>query len=265
MAFLATPACSDGIDNDGDTAVDHPADPGCSSPVDWSEAFDCEDGLDNDGDGDIDHPADDGCTLGERPDRASRLLGRRRQRRRHAWSITRRIRAARARLSPVENPACSERRRQRRRHCDVDHPDDAQCTAPFDLSEMPDCSDGLDNDGDGAIDYPADPECDSPPTSPRSAQCSDGVDNDGDGRTDYPATVPGLPRRQRPDRGARSATTASTTTATARSTTRPTRAAQRGGRESENPFIASAPAPARGRSREPRGLLREHRRPARRR
>jgi thermitase len=56
------------------------------------------------------------------------------------------------------------------------------------------CSDGVDNDGDGLVDYPADPGCSSttdndetnaPP--PPSTQCSDGVDNDGDGLVDYPA------------------------------------------------------------------------------
>ena len=61
VAFLSTPACDDGADNDGDGPIDHPADPGCSSPVDWSESPDCADGLDNDRDGDVDHPADDGC------------------------------------------------------------------------------------------------------------------------------------------------------------------------------------------------------------
>ncbi len=35
----ATPkACEDGIDNDGDGLIDHPADPGCSSPADDDES-----------------------------------------------------------------------------------------------------------------------------------------------------------------------------------------------------------------------------------
>jgi hypothetical protein len=33
----AVPQCEDGIDNDGDTLIDYPADPGCSSPMDDSE------------------------------------------------------------------------------------------------------------------------------------------------------------------------------------------------------------------------------------
>jgi hypothetical protein len=61
----------------------------------------------------------------------------------------------------------------------------------------PQCSDGIDNDGDGLIDYPADPGCtdalDNDETNgplappPPKPQCSDGIDNDGDGRIDYPA------------------------------------------------------------------------------
>lgn len=53
-----------------------------------------------------------------------------------------------------------------------------------------DCSDGIDNDFDGAIDYPADPGCSSASdtsevdSSSGSTQCSDGVDNDGDGLVD---------------------------------------------------------------------------------
>ena len=61
----------------------------------------------------------------------------------------------------------------------------------------PQCSDGIDNDGDGLIDFPADPGCTSPEddseNSPPSPQCSDGRDNDNDGKiADYPER-PGLP------------------------------------------------------------------------
>jgi hypothetical protein len=54
----------------------------------------------------------------------------------------------------------------------------------------PQCSDGIDNDGDGAIDFPDDLGCVSPDddteNSPTSPQCDDGRDNDGDGKADYP-------------------------------------------------------------------------------
>ncbi len=55
--------CNDGVDNDGDGHVDHPADPGCSSKKDASElgTVQCDDGADNDGDGRTD-AQDNGCS-----------------------------------------------------------------------------------------------------------------------------------------------------------------------------------------------------------
>jgi len=54
----------------------------------------------------------------------------------------------------------------------------------------PACSDGLDNDGDGATDFPEDLGCvsltDDTEDSPTSPKCNDGRDNDGDGLADYP-------------------------------------------------------------------------------
>lgn len=41
------PACSDGLDNDGDGLIDL-ADPGCSSATDTSEEIECQDGINND-------------------------------------------------------------------------------------------------------------------------------------------------------------------------------------------------------------------------
>jgi hypothetical protein len=60
-----SPACGDGLDNDGDGLIDHPDDPGCDDSDDASESSPllvCDDGLDNDGDNLIDFPADSGCT-----------------------------------------------------------------------------------------------------------------------------------------------------------------------------------------------------------
>jgi hypothetical protein len=57
-------ACSDGVDNDHDGAVDYPDDLGCSDWYDPSEAPappQCSDGVDNDHDGAVDYPADSGC------------------------------------------------------------------------------------------------------------------------------------------------------------------------------------------------------------
>ncbi|HVF19772.1 MAG TPA: hypothetical protein VNA14_05980 [Mycobacteriales bacterium] len=53
---------------------------------------------------------------------------------------------------------------------------------------LPQCSDKIDNDGDGKIDFPADPGCTSAQDdSEIDFECSDKVDNDGDGKIDFPA------------------------------------------------------------------------------
>jgi hypothetical protein len=57
----------------------------------------------------------------------------------------------------------------------------AQCVSPQ-------CSDGIDNDGDGVIDgadFSCSGQADTDESNPRSA-CQDGIDNDGDGKGDYP-------------------------------------------------------------------------------
>ena len=66
--------CADGIDNDGDSWIDYPMDPGCTSLDDDTENSDtcmqnpnsancpqCGNGRDDDGDGLIDYPMDPGC------------------------------------------------------------------------------------------------------------------------------------------------------------------------------------------------------------
>jgi uncharacterized repeat protein (TIGR01451 family) len=64
-----------------------------------------------------------------------------------------------------------------------------QCPASSSSSSSaaPQCSDGLDNDGDGATDFPADFSCSGPTdndeTLPKAA-CQDGTDNDGDNLVD---------------------------------------------------------------------------------
>ncbi len=47
-----------------------------------------------------------------------------------------------------------------------------------DTGPVPECSDGIDNDGDGTVDFPADDDCDSPTDPTERPECSDGVDND---------------------------------------------------------------------------------------
>jgi hypothetical protein len=74
----------------------------------------------------------------------------------------------------------------------VDYAADPGCTNGSDNSEAPDppqCKDRIDNDGDGKIDYPADDGCTNGKDNKEAAQCSDAVDNDGDGKVDYPADL----------------------------------------------------------------------------
>jgi len=189
VAHLTPPPCSDGVDNDGDTQTDYPADPGCRSASDHSEEFDCDDGLDNDGDGDTDHPSDSGCQSAsdptERPDCSDGLD--------NDGDTNTDYPADPGCFTadwPLENPACSDGI-DNDGDTNTDHPSDAQCVRPSDLSEVADCADGLDNDGDGDIDYPADAECESAADLSENEQCSDGIDNDGNGQIDYPIQYPG--------------------------------------------------------------------------
>jgi hypothetical protein len=76
------PACSDGLDNDSDGLIDHPADPGCTGATDEDETdvappppAACSDGADNDGDGLVDHPADPGCVAASDVDETDPLPG----------------------------------------------------------------------------------------------------------------------------------------------------------------------------------------------
>lgn len=56
------------------------------------------------------------------------------------------------------------------------------------------CSDGIDNDGDGITDFPNEPGCETPLDHDETdscpgvgcPECADGADNDGDGLVDYP-------------------------------------------------------------------------------
>jgi hypothetical protein len=72
----------------------------------------------------------------------------------------------------------------------TDFPDDPECSTAEDETEVEpatECNDGTDNDGDGLSDYPDDPKCDHSEDTTEVAQCADGVDNDNDGTVDFPA------------------------------------------------------------------------------
>ena len=77
-------------------------------------------------------------------------------------------------------------------HCHILEHEDHEMMRQFQaVATVPNCGDGIDNDGDGLTDFAGgDPGCDSATDlgerGPTLA-CDDGIDNDGDGTTDHPA------------------------------------------------------------------------------
>ena len=69
----------------------------------------------------------------------------------------------------------------------TDFPADTGCYSATAYSESPQCSDGFDNDSDTFIDFPNDPSCASPSSVLEYTACSDGFDNDGDTFIDFPS------------------------------------------------------------------------------
>jgi 6-phosphogluconolactonase (cycloisomerase 2 family) len=83
----------------------------------------------------------------------------------------------------------------------VDYPADPNCASTADLSESFDCKNNLDDDGDGSIDYPADAQCTSATDASETVDCTNGIDDDGDGLVDAadPAcSNPQFPNREKP-------------------------------------------------------------------
>ena len=60
----------------------------------------------------------------------------------------------------------------------------AQAQPSPDAGELPQCSNGLDDDGDGDVDQD-DSGCFDAWDHLELAECSDGIDNDGDGQIDF--------------------------------------------------------------------------------
>jgi hypothetical protein len=61
--------------------------------------------------------------------------------------------------------------------------------------ELPECQDGVENDGDTLADFPDDPGCFNAAAPSEITACDDGLDNDGDGYCDMPTstcTEPGV-------------------------------------------------------------------------
>lgn len=77
----------------------------------------------------------------------------------------------------------------------IDYPSDLGCTSTGDATEAgytppTQCGDGVDNDGNGLTDYPSDLGCSAASDTTESGyvtQCTDNIDNDGNGLKDYPA------------------------------------------------------------------------------
>lgn len=58
---------------------------------------------------------------------------------------------------------------------------------------LPECSDGVDNDGDGDVDFPNDPGCTSALALKEGPACDNGLDDDGDGFVDWDGGAGGQP------------------------------------------------------------------------
>ncbi len=181
---MAPPAaCADGVDNDGDGAIDHPADPGCEGPDDDDEVDpivlpECGDGVDNDGDGDIDLTDGDCLSADDPRERGG------------------------ANDADCGNGVDDDGDGL------VDFPNDPGCSGAGDPDErdgadVPACANGEDDDGDGRIDFPDDPGCqgrgdDDESEPPVVPACGNGEDDDGNGAIDFPAD-PGCDSAADPD------------------------------------------------------------------
>jgi hypothetical protein len=71
------------------------------------------------------------------------------------------------------------------------------------VAYVPECGDGIDNDGDGAVDVDADAGCPTATSDIESPECQDGLDNDGNLLVDFDGGVsalgPGHPDVTAPD------------------------------------------------------------------
>ena len=224
------PECDDGIDNDHDGLIDYPNDPQCESPIDDNEGpaicgdgvrehpeqcddgnllngdgcssscaitKQCNDAIDNDGDGKTDYPQDPGCTNpiddneGDGPIACTtnadcgfvEII-----------SVCTNLTFDITTETPIcddpgtEASACRVESSVDREYCNYICSNTRGC-------DYTECSDGVDNDGDGKIDYPQDPGCinytDDNETNimqicgngvrEGTEQCDDGNTNSGDG------------------------------------------------------------------------------------
>ena len=191
--------CQDGIDNDNDGATDYPNDFSCSSATDNDETnpkAECQDGIDNDGDNLIDYPQDPGCSSNQDNNEFNPFIACSSNSQCGTDGFTgsnfctgngvyKNYITYTCNNPGTSNASCSSSTSaQLQNMCLFNQTcSNGSCVA------QNQCSDGIDNDNDGATDYPADFSCssatDNDETNPK-AQCQDGVDNDNDGLIDYP-------------------------------------------------------------------------------
>jgi hypothetical protein len=159
--FISNPACSDKIDNDGDTFVDL-LDSDCLDANDNSESGTCDDGIDNDEDGTVDYPDDFSCAgyAGVESDFCDAV----------------------APFGTADFACCDNKDNDNDGLIDQKDP---HCSQRGDSNEVSACANNLDDDGDGKTDI-VDSGCvDTNDDNEYGAtQCDDGKDNDGDGKTD---------------------------------------------------------------------------------
>jgi len=70
---------------------------------------------------------------------------------------------------------------------DLEDPGCADAGDPSEKAAHLPCDNGEDDDGDGLVDLPQDPGCPAATASREDPKCQDGIDNDGDGGIDYDA------------------------------------------------------------------------------
>ncbi|MFH2005534.1 MAG: trypsin-like serine protease [bacterium] len=142
--------CDNGVDDDGDGAVDC-ADPDCASdPGCQTTPEDCDNGVDDDGDGAIDC-ADPDCETDSACQGGQELC-----------------------TNGVDDDGDGA----------IDCADPDCVTAPSCQTGPEDCDNGVDDDGDGAIDC-ADPDCETDAYCLAGRElCDNQIDDDGDGTAD---------------------------------------------------------------------------------
>lgn len=168
QALARLAQCANSLDDDGDGTIDFPAEPGCSSALDPTEADDsmrptCSDGVDNDNDGIVDFPKEPGC----------------------------RSASDKSEKEPARRPQCADGK-DNDRDGKVDYPQDPGCNWAADQELDTACSDGRDNDGDRLADFPRDLGCSDANDTDESnpPECNDGRDNDSDGTLDFDTAIP---------------------------------------------------------------------------